>query len=117
MAEAANWITKRDESQKRFSFKVEAKNINDLMIATNDTQTASELCKWYTQITGKDIKPQKGCKLIKTTCILDNARKDSGLGSSWIVSIGDKLMELGYQPGFGSVKNGASDQSFVFFTA
>lgn len=106
-----------NESEKKFTFKVQATNMNDLIIATNDTETADKFCKWYSEITGKDVKPQKGSTLIKTTSILDNARKDSALGSSWIVAVGDKLLELGYQPGFGAITLGAADQSFVFFTA
>ena len=102
--------------QKKFTLKVEAVNMNDLVIATNDTKTANALCEWYTSVTGNKIKPGKESKLIKSTNYLDNARKDSALGSHWIVALGDKLMELGYQPGFGSIKVGATDQCFIFFS-
>ena len=87
---------------------------NDLKITTNNGKVSTALQEWYISNTGKKVKASKGHKFAKYIFILDNARKDSGLGvDTWDVAITDKMLEMGYTAAFAHT-DGRTDYGIYF---
>lgn len=87
-----------------------------MKVATNDTEASNAIQEWYKTSTGNSIKSPKGTKFLKNILILNNARKDSGLGANrlWVPVMTDKLLQLGYKPGFAySYEQGTYDLTFI----
>lgn len=84
----------------KYAIKIEKSGMNDITVYTNDTKASKSLQEWYTTNTTNKVKSSKGNKWAKYIFILDNGRKDSGLGSdTWNLALTDKMLEMGYTTG------------------
>ena len=84
--------------KQKYTAKVTIINTNDLVLKTNDVNTANIISEWYKTMTGRKVHQGKGSKFIKCAIILEGARKDSAFNhNDWPVIVGDKMLECGYK--------------------
>ena len=85
-------------SRKKYSFKVESCNNNDLRICTNDVNSATIITSWYKSMTTRKTENHsQRHRFLKCCFILEGARKSVAFGEHFEVPITDKMMEIGYK--------------------